>query len=108
MTLTTDTPLADRPKHQASCGLKHDCAGQDCLNGQMLASVELCEQDTAEPWIIRWPMSDQDILDAEQRRIEWEAQQAQAAADAAAKEAEKERIAGALGITLDELKALLS
>lgn len=38
----------------------------------------------------------------------YEAAKATEEAEAAAKQAEKERIAGALGITLDELKVLLS
>lgn len=54
------------------------------------------------------PLNAEEIAQREADAKAYEAQKAAEEAEAAAKQAEKERIAGALGITLDELKVLLS
>ena len=105
--LTIDTPLADRPRHQASCGLYHDCRGQDCANGLILANDPNATQDGEKPWLISWPMSDQDILDADARRVAAEAEAAAAAAEAEAKAAARQALLDRLGITAEEAQLLL-
>ena len=57
--------------------------------------------------IIR-PLTADEIAQREADAAAYAAMIAEQEAEAAAKQAEKERIAGALGITLDELKVLLS
>ena len=54
------------------------------------------------------PLTVEEIAQREKDAEAYAAQKAAEEAEAAAKQAEKERIAGALGITLDELKVLLS
>ena len=54
------------------------------------------------------PLTADEIAQREADAKAYEAAKAAEEAEAAAKQAEKERIAGALGITLDELKVLLS
>lgn len=54
------------------------------------------------------PLTAEEIKQREADAKAWAEQQAALEAEAAEKQAEKKRIAGALGITLDELKVLLS
>ena len=54
------------------------------------------------------PLTADEIKQREADAAAYAAQKAAEEAEAAAKQAEKERIAGTLGITLDELKVLLS
>ena len=80
----TDTPMA---LEVCLCG---DCAAQG-----------------HEKEIYR-PLTAEEIAQREKDAEAYAAAKAAEEAEAAAKQAEKERIAGTLGITLDELKVLLS
>ena len=66
-----------------------------------------CAAEGHEKEVIR-PLTAEEIAQREADAAAYTAQLAEQEAEAAAKQAEKERIAGALGITLDELKVLLS
>lgn len=57
---------------------------------------------------IERPLTAEEIAQREADAAAYAEQKAAEEAEAAAKQAEKERIAGSLGITLDELKTLLS
>ena len=80
----TDTPMA----------LEVCCCGNCTAEGH--------EKETYRP------LTADEIAQREADAKAYEAAKAAEEAEAAAKAAEKERIAGALGITLDELKVLLS
>ena len=80
----TDTPMA---LEVCLCG---DCAAQGH------------EKETYRP------LTADEIAQREADAQAYAAQKAAEEAETAAKQAEKERIAGTLGITLDELKVLLS
>ena len=66
-----------------------------------------CAAEGHEKEVYR-PLTAEEIAQREADAAAYAAMIAEQEAEAAAKQAEKERIAGALGITLDELKVLLS
>lgn len=66
-----------------------------------------CAAEGHEKEVYR-PLSAEEIAQRETDAKAYTEQQAALEAEAAEKQAEKERIAGTLGITLDELKALLA
>ena len=109
--MDTTTPMDQRPVHVHACCEQHDCKDQTCDGGQILATNTYATQpDPTQLWVVQYPMSDQDILDANAAAA---AAATQAAADAAAAaaaaqaKADAEAKLQALGLTADDLKALL-
>ena len=114
--MDTTTPMDQRPNHLHACCEQHDCKGQTCEGGQILASnIYATQPDPAQLWVVQYPMSDQDIIDMNAAVA---AAEAKAAADAAAATAaaEAEAVAkanaeakiAALGLTIEDIRAALA
>ncbi len=82
----TTQPLAQRVRHLVVCCEHTDCAGQTCDAGTLLATNPNAVQDPTQLNIVTWPISDQEMLDANAAETAAVAA-AQAEADAAAAKA---------------------
>ncbi len=106
----TTQPMAQRVRHLVVCCEHTDCAGQSCMGGQLLATNPDATQDPTSPNQVTWPISDQEMLDANAAETA-AAAAAQAeidavAAKAAARTSAETKLA-ALGLTTAEIQAML-
>lgn len=93
---------------QETCCADHDHTDPEICNiARIMRDVTGATLGETNRTVIR-PLSVEEIAQREADAKAYEAAKAAEEAEAAAKQVEKERIAGALGITLDELKVLLS
>ena len=89
------------------CLATHDHTDPEvCSNAVAMRDLGATSEDGGKT--ISRPLTAEEIAQREADAQAYAAMIAEQEAEAAAKAAEKERIAGALGITLDELKVLLS
>ena len=105
----TTQPLAQRVRHLVVCCEHTDCAGQSCMGGQLLATNPDATQDPTYPNQVTWPISDQEMLDANAAETAAAtALAAEQAAAAAAAQAKADAITKleALGLTAADIQAI--